>query len=209
MIRASGLDQTDDSQMADRRHHENQGIGGSRGTNGGEPSVWFEPLERRRASRPLRVPTPVFRKCLHARSDPDTPLGVCRMSLCKLCGREAPLVKAHIISESMYPFEEERREPLLMVPSAPNIPRGKSSVGEYDSTLVCAECEAAFAPWDDYAVRIFRKEPKAENYIYIDGKPRVYTLKTYDYPKLKLFLFSVVASNRIKQTIIRTSEHRR
>jgi hypothetical protein len=114
------------------------------------------------------------------------------MSPCKLCGKEAPLVRAHIIPESMYPFEEVRREPLIMVPSDPNIPRGKSRVGEYDTTLVCADCEATFAPWDEYAIRIFRSEPIRSSYIYVDSEARLYTLEAYDYKKLKLFFLSLL-----------------
>lgn len=114
------------------------------------------------------------------------------MSLCKLCGRNEPLVKAHIIPKSMYPFEGERREPLIRVPSAPDAPPERSWIGEYDPALVCAECEATFHPWDDYAVRLFREEPREKDYVYVDGEPGAYTLKTYDYARLKLFFVSLL-----------------
>jgi hypothetical protein len=114
------------------------------------------------------------------------------MNLCKFCGRQVPLVKAHIIPESMYPLEEVRREPLAIIHSDPNAPHGKSWIGEYDSTLVCAGCETMFSPWDDYAIRIFRQEPTKNNYLYIDGEPSLYTLDIYDYKKLKLFFVSLL-----------------
>jgi hypothetical protein len=114
------------------------------------------------------------------------------MSLCKLCGRSAPLVQAHIIPESMYPFESGRRQPLLKVPSNSDAPLGKSRVGEYDPELVCGPCEAKFSPCDDYASRLLRKEPKPEDCVYVDGEWRAYTIETYDYAKLKLFFVSLL-----------------
>jgi hypothetical protein len=114
------------------------------------------------------------------------------MSLCRLCGRNKPLVRAHIIPESMYPFEDVPRQPLLKVPSNPAAPLEKSRVGEYDSALVCKGCEEKFSPWDDYGSRLFRKEPKPKDRIYIDGGWRAYTLEAYDYAKLKLFFISLL-----------------
>jgi hypothetical protein len=114
------------------------------------------------------------------------------MSVCKLCGEDSPLVKAHIIPKSMYPFEDERREPLLRVPSAPDAPPERSWTGEYDPSLVCAECEGTFHPWDDYAVRLFREEPKEEDYVHVDGEPGAYTIRAHDYTKLKLFFVSLL-----------------
>ena len=105
------------------------------------------------------------------------------MSLCKLCGRSARLVNAHIIPESMYPFENQRREPLVMVASAPETPLGKSRVGEYDPKLVCAQCESTFSPWEDYTIRLFRKE---------SGQGDYNMIRTYDYHKLKLFFVSTL-----------------
>jgi hypothetical protein len=64
------------------------------------------------------------------------------MGLCKFCGRDNPLIEAHIIPESMYPFDKGSRHPLLKVPTSPDIPLGKSRAGEYDPELICACCEA-------------------------------------------------------------------
>jgi hypothetical protein len=114
------------------------------------------------------------------------------MSVCKLCGEDRPLVKAHIVPKSMYPLEDDRREPLLRVPSAPEAPPERSWTGEYDPALVCAECEAMFAPWDDYAYRLLSNEPREEDYVFVDGEPVAYTLETYDYEKLKLFFVSLL-----------------
>jgi hypothetical protein len=114
------------------------------------------------------------------------------MSLCKLCGDDRPLVRAHIIPESMYPFESESREPLIMVPSAPDVHPGRTRRGVYDRELVCGPCEAEFSPWDDYANRLLRKEPGEHDYTYVDGEPQVYIIRTYDYAKLKLFFVSLL-----------------
>lgn len=114
------------------------------------------------------------------------------MSVCKLCGEEKPLVKAHIIPKSMYPLDDKRREPLLRVPSAPDAPPERSWIGEYDAALVCAQCESTFHPWDDYAIGVFRTEPQEDDYVKVDGEPGAYTLKAYDYAKLKLFFVSLL-----------------
>jgi hypothetical protein len=116
-----------------------------------------------------------------------------QMSRCKLCGEDRPLVGAHIIPESMYPFDRgASREPLIIVPSAPDIHPGKSRRGVYDRELVCGPCEAEFSPWDDYANRLLRKESGEHDYTYVDGEPRAYTITTYDYAKLKLFFVSLL-----------------
>jgi hypothetical protein len=39
---------------------------------------------------------------------------------------------------------------------------------------------------------LFRKEPREEDYVYVDGERRAYTLETYDYAKLKLFFVSLL-----------------
>ena len=114
------------------------------------------------------------------------------LSLCKLCVTNPPSAEAHIIPKSMYPFEKPRHEPLRIVASAPEVPLGKSRVGEYDPNLVCTGCEARFSPWDDYAIRLFRRAPKNEDYIFVDGKQQAYMIHTYDYAKLKLFFVSTL-----------------
>jgi hypothetical protein len=114
------------------------------------------------------------------------------MRLCKLCGMDGRSVQAHIIPESMYPFEAGTRKPLLVFRGAPDSPLGRSRVGEYDPALVCEGCESRFNPWDDYAFRLLRKEPRDQDYYFRNGEQGAYEVQSYDYAKLKLFFVSVL-----------------
>jgi hypothetical protein len=113
------------------------------------------------------------------------------MSLCNLCGEDRPLVRAHIVPESMYPFERERRESLRMVASGPDTCLRRSRAGAYDRELVCGPCEAEFGPGTT-TCRLLRTEPEEEDCVYVDGELRAYTIRTYYYAKLKLSFVSLL-----------------
>lgn len=114
------------------------------------------------------------------------------MSTCKLCGQDKPLVNAHIIPESMYPFEGTPRQPLQVVASEKRGMRRQSPKGEYDPNLVCAGCEARFGPWDDYAARLLRRKPQDKDYLVGNKCEGAYQVQTYSYEKLKLFFISLL-----------------
>jgi len=115
-----------------------------------------------------------------------------QMPACRLCKKERALVKAHIIPESMYPFEEDQREPLSVLYSDTQKPQGRSPKGEYDQNLVCRACEEKFSPWDGYAAHIMHSKPDSKDYLRTDNQKGLDIFESYSYEKLKLFFVSLL-----------------
>lgn len=114
------------------------------------------------------------------------------MPRCKLCGCDKKLVEAHIIPESLYPFDRDKREPLIKVTNVPNRYKSRSAKGEYDRNLVCLECEQLFSEWDRYAHKLLASEPPNQDYIRYRGKVLSFVVNDVEYDKLKLFFISLL-----------------
>jgi len=115
-----------------------------------------------------------------------------------MCGEERKLIEAHIIPRSLYPFDETK-EPLVTVYQHKHTGktlRGSSPKGEYDSTIVCEECERIFSKPDDYVCDIFRHHfdqmftlhPSQESPQKID----YYQADSFEYDLLKRFMLSML-----------------
>lgn len=76
------------------------------------------------------------------------------MNRCCFCGKEANLVKSHVIPEAF--FRELRRGgeiPLLVSGQEGHLPK-RAPIGVYDPRLLCAPCEAKFSSGDSYGVAV-------------------------------------------------------
>jgi hypothetical protein len=108
---------------------------------------------------------------------------------CKLCGAPGPLVRAHVTPRSFY---ELSTGPLYVLTNASGKFTRRSQTGEYDTELVCAACEARFAPWDTYGHDLLIRSRDTAPPI-LDGKTTLaWSFKSFDYVKLKLFFLSVL-----------------
>lgn len=110
---------------------------------------------------------------------------------CKLCGTQAKLIKAHIIPKSMYgELCDENGMVTKLLTNTPRVYPKRVPCGIYDSTIVCASCEALFSPWDDYANSFFQRRDG----ISIEHQGRTIGIEyaDYDYTKLKLFFVSML-----------------
>jgi hypothetical protein len=121
------------------------------------------------------------------------------MSICKFCGQEKKLVKAHIIPRAFFEAiklsesKHSRGEKLKGVTnSRGNYPFRDTTKGFYDSNLVCLDCEGLFGPTDDYAVQILLKNPKSHVPHYLNGELLAWIINEYDYKKLMLFFISLL-----------------
>jgi hypothetical protein len=117
------------------------------------------------------------------------------MALCKLCGENRPLVKAHVQPESFFRAlaATDSSGPPLIVSNRQGAPTKRSPIGVYDSTILCAACEARFGPWDDYAARVLINELDAElRPLSANGEILAFLRPSFDYEKLKLFFISVL-----------------
>lgn len=110
------------------------------------------------------------------------------MSLCKLCGEEKKLVKAHIIPKAF--FEPGRGDLAMMFDREDTHPRRRPQ-GEYDPDILCAECEDMFKGWDDYAFKLLIERAVERKKLSSAGISYE-VIESYDYSKLKLFFMSVL-----------------
>ena len=113
---------------------------------------------------------------------------------CKFCGKEAKLIKAHIIPEGFFRRLKNSDDIILrmLTNKKGEFPR-RSPIGAYDKKLVCSDCERIWQEWDDYALKLLVHNQKNLKAYYIRGKLGFYYLiNDYDYSKLKLFFLSVL-----------------
>lgn len=111
--------------------------------------------------------------------------------ICKLCGKDKKLVRAHIIPKSLWkPLFDE--QPPRINSSAPTVDNKRSPVGVYDTEILCAQCESIFSPWDDYAQKLLLADPSERNYLIENGHRIAYVEISIDYAKLKLFFISLL-----------------
>jgi hypothetical protein len=70
--------------------------------------------------------------------------------ICKLCGKDEKLIKAHIIPESLWPHRKQGGKQIVYSSIHKYYPK-RSPKGIYDTKILCEHCEKQFSPWDDYA----------------------------------------------------------
>jgi hypothetical protein len=61
--------------------------------------------------------------------------------------------------------------------------------GEYDSEILCAECDNYFSPWEKSTANLLLKDPQYLQPIPLDGYVKV---KKYDYASVKLCLLGIL-----------------
>ena len=112
--------------------------------------------------------------------------------ICKGCGEDKSLIKAHIIPRSFYMDLRKNENRLDMVSTNIKQKKGLSRIGEYDHDILCKECDQFLSKYDDYGKKLLLDQ--FDNFdTLIDGKLiRAYVVRNYDYLFLKLFLLSVL-----------------
>ena len=110
--------------------------------------------------------------------------------ICKLCGQDHKLVKAHVIPESFFrPLRSEKKSPLLI--SAGNYIK-RAPIGVYDKTILCEPCEQQFGIWDDYAQSLLIQDFQKARTLKKGNDIYGYVFDNFDYDKLKLFFISML-----------------
>lgn len=74
--------------------------------------------------------------------------------ICKLCGEDRPLIRAHIIPESFFRELRDDGPAPLIVTNKPGAYPKRAPIGVYDQELLCAACEARFGRFDDYGAEV-------------------------------------------------------
>jgi hypothetical protein len=123
------------------------------------------------------------------------------MSICRLCGLEKQLIKAHIIPRKLY---EPIREASIGKPPSDKVPRmyvvgteqksKQFQSGIYDASILCRECDGdLIGVWDNYGQKFLLSPSFSENHLFDNlGKSAAYRIKEFDYKQLKLFFMSIL-----------------
>jgi hypothetical protein len=119
---------------------------------------------------------------------------------CKLCGLDHKLVDAHIIPRKMYEHMHDGRNASIILSSEDGVYPRRTNTGEYDSNIVCENCEAIFSPWDGYANELLLSDYDEDNYFYgSQGSRLAYIFNNVNYERLKLFFSSVLWRASVSQ----------
>jgi hypothetical protein len=112
--------------------------------------------------------------------------------ICKYCGENRKLVKAHIIPAAF--FRRQRRgkdSPRIFVEKRSEHPK-RVPAGIYDGRILCERCGPQFGDWDNYAVEILREPPDNASPIMHGNRLVGYEINDYNYGLLKLFFVSML-----------------
>jgi hypothetical protein len=113
------------------------------------------------------------------------------MPVCKLCAREATLIKAHVIPRSFWAIDAAR--PSLMLTNTKGVYPKRVRIGVYDQTIVCDCCERGFSDYDSYAADLLLNRANEFEAVRDDmGRSTGFLLRRYDYSRLKLFTIAVL-----------------
>lgn len=111
---------------------------------------------------------------------------------CRLCDKERPLIKAHIIPEGFFRVLRDETEVPHLLTNKPGAYPKKAPIGVYDKSILCKDCDQIFAPWDDHAQQVMLHE--FSNALPIEvGQTRFgWRIDRFDYSQLKLFFISLL-----------------
>lgn len=111
--------------------------------------------------------------------------------ICTFCGQVKKLIQAHVIPEAFFRrLREGKRAPLLL--RQHDYPK-RAPIGVYDAEMLCADCEAQFGAWDDYAQGLLSDDlPEGTALRDEHGEVIGWVVRQYRYDLLKLFFISLV-----------------
>jgi len=113
--------------------------------------------------------------------------------ICKLCGADKRLIKAHVIPAAFFARSGNASafESFLHT-FDPNDHSKRLPSGVYDRELLCDECENRFQRWDDYGATLLLRRFGSFLSVVNDGEPIGWRFDDYDYRLLKMFVIGVL-----------------
>jgi hypothetical protein len=112
--------------------------------------------------------------------------------LCRLCGTEQRLIKAHVVPKGFFRALRDDSGVTELRTSDPSVPPKRAPDGVYDKAILCSRCDNLFSPWDKHAQDVLLRDFAETEAIY-DGKVLVaWTIQEFDYSLLKLFFVSLL-----------------
>jgi hypothetical protein len=116
------------------------------------------------------------------------------MSICKGCGLDEPLIRAHAIPEAFFrPLQGKDGKAAFIVTNRQGEFTKRSPIGPYDKAILCRECEDRFAKLDDYGQKVLLQTVNnLDSIVDQHGTLIGYWLRTVDTALFKRFLISVL-----------------
>ena len=112
--------------------------------------------------------------------------------ICRYCGEDKKLIKAHVIPEAFFRRLRDGRAPPRMLTNNKNEYPKRMPIGVYDNNILCEACEPHFEVWDNYAQELLGIEPKGASHIVGKDQLAGYETHEYWYDLLKLFFISLL-----------------
>ena len=115
-----------------------------------------------------------------------------KSEICKLCGRQETLIKAHVIPRSFWEIDGAGPPPRMVANIKGVFPK-RIPIGVYDQTIVCESCERSFSGYDSYAAQLFlNRFNEFEAVRKANGRLTRYVFNGANYRLLKLFAIAVL-----------------
>lgn len=112
--------------------------------------------------------------------------------LCRFCEKDKTLIKAHIIAQCLHEPILDPSGPIMIISKDPNsYPKG-THTGQYDTEILCAECDGRFSSWEQYTANLLITSGAYERYKEAKRNEDFYMIEGYDYSSLKLCLLSIL-----------------
>jgi hypothetical protein len=114
------------------------------------------------------------------------------MPVCRFCGEDKRLIKAHIIPAAFFRRLRDGQDPPRLLTSKEGEYPKRMPIGIYDPDILCNDCEMQFGDWDGYAQELLGEELKDSSPMAVDGKIVAHEIREYNYRLLKLFFISLL-----------------
>jgi hypothetical protein len=114
--------------------------------------------------------------------------------VCRLCQQQKKLVEAHIVARCLHDPLLHPSGPMMQISINPESPPRRFPTGEYDTDLLCGECDNFFSPWENYTADLLMQKDDIYRRTEEAGKngKTFYEVGPYNYASLKLCLLSIL-----------------
>jgi hypothetical protein len=116
---------------------------------------------------------------------------VCQM-LCRFCEKDKSLIKAHVIAQCLHEPLLDSSGPMMLISKDLNSYPKKSPIGQYDTTILCADCDGIFFPWEQYTAGLLTTSNAYDKYKERNSWDDFYVVGRFDYSRLKLCFLSIL-----------------
>ena len=112
--------------------------------------------------------------------------------LCRFCEEDKTLIEAHIIARCLHEPLQHPSGPMMLVSKELDSHPKRLRTGQYDSEILCADCDNKFSPWENYTAKLLMTAGAYERYREANPGEDFYRIPEYDYASLKLCLLSIL-----------------